>query len=159
MQFLLFYAIINYMSTELKQSEIEYLLTLEKNYVGSQKYKYPTFGGKLNIQLSSSDKNEEFILDVWRSHITLSKNTFQNRAKGSIILLRLDLDPAPHRNPDGEVITGSHLHIYKEGYGDKIAYSLPEFFDDCTNAKDFLEKFMDYCHIINKPIIEEDLFI
>ena len=45
------------------------------------------------------------------------------------------------------------------GHGDKYAYSLPEFFDDCKEPKDFLEKFMDYCHIIKKPIIEEDLFV
>ena len=147
------------MSAELTQNEIEYLLNLEKNYVGTQKFKYPILGGKLNIQLSSSDKNEEFILDITRSHISLSKNTFQNRAQGSIILLRLDLDSAPHRNPDGEMVTGNHLHIYKEGYGDKFAYSLPEDFDKCSDVKDFLEQFMDYCHINNKPIIEEDLFI
>lgn len=155
----MFYAIIYLMGTELTQSEINYLLNLEKNYVGTQKYKYPTLGGKLNIQLSSPDRNEEFILDITRSNISLTKNTFQNRARGSIILLRLDLDPAPHRNPDGEIITGTHLHIYREGYGDKIAYPLPECFDKCTNARDFLEKFMDYCHIMNKPVIEEDLFI
>ena len=67
------------MSVELTQNEIEYLLNLDKNYVGAQKFKYPTLGGKLNIQLSSSDKKEDFILDITRSHISLSKNTFQNR--------------------------------------------------------------------------------
>ena len=147
------------MSSELTQNEIEYLLNLEKNYVGAQKFIYPTLGGKLNIQLSSADKNEDFILDITRSHISLSKNTFQNRARGVIILLRLDLNPAPHRNPDGKVVTGNHLHIYKEGFGDKYAYSLPDVFSDCKDISDFLDKFMDYCHIINKPIIEEDLFI
>lgn len=147
------------MSAELTQNEIEYLLNLEKNYVGTQKFKYPTLGGKLNIQLSSADKNEEFILDVTRSHISLTKNSFQNRARGSVILLRLDLDSAPHRNPDGEIVTGNHLHIYKEGYGDKFAYPLPDNFVKCNDVKDFLQQFMDYCHIINKPIIEEDLFI
>lgn len=147
------------MSAELTQNEIEYLLNLEKNYVGAQKFKYPTLGGKLNIQLSSNDKNEDFILDITRSHISLSKNTFQNRARGVIILLRLDLNPAPHRNPDGKVVTGNHLHVYKEGFGDKYAYPLPEEFIDCKGINDFLDTFMDYCHIINKPIIEEDLFI
>ena len=32
------------MSAELTQNEIEYLLNLEKNYVGVQKFKYPTLG-------------------------------------------------------------------------------------------------------------------
>ena len=65
------------MSSELTQNEIKYLLNLEKNYVGVQKFKYPTLGGRLNIQLTSADKNEDFILDITRSHISLSKNTFQ----------------------------------------------------------------------------------
>ena len=147
------------MSSELTQNEIDYLLNLEKNYVGAQKFKYPTLGGRLNIQLTSADKNEDFILDITRSHISLSKNTFQNRARGVIILLRLDLNPAPHRNPDGKVVAGNHLHVYKEEFGDKYAYPLPEEFIDCKDINDFLDKFMDYCHIINKPIIEEDLFI
>ena len=34
-----------------------------------------------------------------------------------------------------------------------------DVFSDCKDISDFLDKFMDYCHIINKPIIEEDLFI
>jgi len=56
-------------------------------------------------------------------------------------------------------VTGNHLHIYKEGFGDKYAYPLPEEFIDCKDINDFLEKFMNYCNIVNKPIIEEDLFI
>ncbi len=147
------------MSAELTQYEIEYLLNLEKNYVGAQKFKYPTLGGRVNIQLTSADKNEDFILDITRSHISLSKNSFQNRARGTIVLLRLDLNSAPHRNPDGKIVTGNHLHIYKEGFGDKYAYSLPDDFSDCKDISDFFDKFMDYCHIIIKPIIEEDLFI
>ena len=147
------------MSSELTKNEIKYLLNLEKNYVEAQKCIYPTKKKKKNIQLSSTDKNEEFILDITRPHISLLKNTFQNRARNSIVLLRLDLNPAPHRNPDGKVVTGNHLHIYREGFGDKYAYSLPDVFSDCKDISDFLDKFMDYCHIINKPIIEEDLFI
>ncbi len=70
------------MCSELTQNEIEYLLNLEKNYVGAQKFKYPILGGRLNIQLTSADRNEEFILDITRPHISLLKNTFQNRARG-----------------------------------------------------------------------------
>lgn len=147
------------MENGLSKNEIEYLLSLEKNYVESQKFKFPSLGGKIAIPLISKDKSEDFILDISRSRVDIIKNTFQNRVRKTIILLRLDINSAPHRNPDGEVLTGPHLHIYTEGYGDKYAYSLPEFFDDCKEPKDFLEKFMDYCHIIKKPIIEEDLFI
>lgn len=147
------------MENGLSKNEIEYLLSLEKNYVESQKFKFPSLGGKITVSLISDDKSEDFILDISRSRVDILKNTFQNRVRKTIILLRLDINSAPHRNPDGEVLDGTHLHIYTEGYGDKYAYSLPEFFDDCKEPKDFLEKFMDYCHIIKKPIIEEDLFV
>ena len=147
------------MENGLSKNEIDYLLSLEKNYVESQKFKFPSLGGKITIPLISDDKGEDFILDVSRSHVDILKNTFQNRARKTIVLLRLDINGAPHRNPAGKVLGGTHLHIYTEGHGDKYAYSLPEFFDDCKEPKDFLEKFMDYCHIIKKPIIEEDLFV
>jgi hypothetical protein len=35
--------------------------------------------------------------------------------------MRLDLDGPPHRNPDDEEIPWPHLHVYREGYGDKWA--------------------------------------
>jgi hypothetical protein len=41
------------------------------------------------------------MLDVTRAEIKLTKATYQNRARAAIILLRLDLDGPPHRNPDG----------------------------------------------------------
>ena len=148
-----------YMSIELTKAEIDYLLNLEKHCISSDTYKFPDQGGKIEIPLISSDKHEEFKLDIFRSSINLSKNTFQNRARKTISLLRLDLGGAPHRNPDGKVVTGNHLHVYKEGFGDKYAYPLPEEFIDCKDINDFLEKFMNYCNIVNKPIIEEDLFI
>lgn len=143
----------------LSKTEIEYLLNLEKNCKSSQKYTFPSLGGKIEIELSSTDKKEYFLLDVWRSHIDLTRTKFQNRARKIIPLVRLDINSAPHKNPDGEQLDGTHLHIYKEGYGDKFAYPLPVEFTDCKSPGVFLEKFMDYCHIIKKPIIEKDLFV
>lgn len=147
------------MSDKISKAEIEYLLNLEQNCKSSQKYIFPSLGGKIEIELSSTDKKEDFLLDVWRSHIDLTRTKFQNRARNTIPLVRLDINSAPHKNPDGEQLAGTHLHIYKEGYNDKFAYSLPGEFTDCKSPGDFLEKFMDYCHIIKKPIIEEDLFV
>lgn len=146
------------MENALSKTKIEYLLDIEKYYLDSQSYKFPSLGGKLSIPLKSSDKNEDFILDITRSHINISKNTFQNRARKTIVLLRLDIDSAPHQNPNGEKLGGTHLHIYKEGYGDKFAYPLPDDFKNCNGISDYLDKFMDYCHIIKKPIIEKELF-
>ena len=129
----------------------------EKYYEGRERFKYPP-GGKLAIPLFSRALREEFILDISRSSIRLSKNTFQNRVRVAVVLVRLDLDGAPHRNPDGEELSGTHFHIYHPNSGDKWAYLLPEIFTEPSNVMLTLDQFMDYCKIVAKPIVDSGLF-
>lgn len=98
-------------------------------------------------------------MDIARSRVDISKTTYQNRARKTIVLLRLDIGGAPHRNPDGQEIPSPHLHIYKEGYGDKFAYPLPREFTFCENTLDYLDTFMDYCNIVGKPNLDTGLFV
>ncbi|MGI9073949.1 MAG: DUF6978 family protein [Bryobacteraceae bacterium] len=79
---------------------------------------FPVPGGRLAIPLTSVDKRENFELDVARAQLKLTKATYQNRARRPIILMRLDLDGRPHRNPNDEEISCPHLHIYREGHSD-----------------------------------------
>ena len=61
--------------------------------------------------------------------------------------LRLDYGGPLHRNPDGEEIPCPHLHIYREGYGDKWAVPIPT--QDSPNIHDHwqtLQDFMRYCN-------------
>jgi hypothetical protein len=85
----------------------------------------PSLGGKLVIELASVDKSEDFLLDVTRSRIDFSRITYQNRGRVVVVLKRLDLNGAPHRNPDDQIIPCPHLHTYREGYGDKWAEPVP----------------------------------
>ena len=114
----------------------------------------------MRLSLQSMDKKQTFNLDVTRGYIALEKITFQTRARKAVVLVRLDIDGPPHRNPDGEEIGCPHIHLYCEGYGDKWAYPLPDELK-CVldNPYNLLDKFMDYCHIIRKPIIQRELFI
>jgi hypothetical protein len=74
-----------------------------------------------------------FLLDVTLYQIKLTKATFQNRARAVIILYRLDIDGAPHRNPDDQEVPCPHLHVYREGFGDKWATPAPtDKFPDTT---------------------------
>ena len=93
------------------------------------------------------------MLDINRNKINLSKITYQNRTRTNIILVRLDLNGAPHRNPNGDEISGTHIHIYKEGFNDKIAEELPEEFKDIkyNDIKEFLKTFLQYCNIDGIP--------
>lgn len=144
---------------ELSENEIDVLLKTEKYCFESQKFSFPQLGGKISIPLFSENKQEEFLLDISRSRIEVLKTTYQNRARKTIILLRLDIGSAPHRNPNGQEISSPHLHIYKECYGDKFAYPLPEEFNLCSDSIDYLNTFMDYCNIVVKPNIDIGLFV
>ena len=144
----------------LTQQEADALLVLEKYDFSNDEYKFPYLGGTLRLSLQSMDKKETFNLDVTRGYIALEKITFQTRARKAVVLVRLDIDGPPHRNPDGEEIGCPHIHLYCEGYGNKWAYPLPDELK-CVldNPYNLLDKFMDYCHIIRKPIIQRELFI
>ena len=144
----------------LTQQEADALLVLGKYNFSNDEYKFPYFGGSLRLSLQSMDKKETFNLDVTRGYIALEKITFQTRARKAVVLVRLDIDGPPHRNPDGEEIGCPHIHLYREGYGDKWAYPLPDELK-CVldNPYNLLDKFKDYCHIIGKPIIQRELFI
>jgi hypothetical protein len=76
------------------------------------------------------------------------------------ILARLDFGGPPHRNPDGEEIPCPHLHLYREGYGDKWAVPIPV--DRFPNVNDLwltLQDFMDYCNVIEPPQIIRGVFV
>ncbi len=90
-------------------------MSMEKKRVDDTDWLFPIEGNRLSVPLISADKRENFMLDVMRAQIKLTKATYRNRARQVIILMRLDLDGRPHRNPDGVEIPCPHLHIYREG--------------------------------------------
>jgi len=87
---------------EITQAEADALVQMEKRCSEETEWLFPVPGQRLAIPLTSVDKRENFMLDVTRAQIKLTKATFQNRARQAIILMRLDLDGPPHTNPDGE---------------------------------------------------------
>jgi hypothetical protein len=146
------------MTTLLTHQEADALLALEKHFLGDGRFEFPSLGGALRIPLHSSDRREEFSLDITRGRILLEKNTFQTRARKAVILARLDLAGPPHRNPDDEEIDCPHLHLYREGYGDKWAMPLPDIFAGIADVLVLMDAFMDYCRVVDKPISERGLF-
>lgn len=142
----------------LTQAEADALIAMEKHRVNEDRHDFPV-AGSLVVPLQSPDKREQFLLDIKRGRIDLSKATYQNRGRQVIVLVRLDLGGAPHRNPDGEELPCPHLHLYREGYGDKWAIALPsEKFSKTSNLWRTLEDFMRFCSITQPPWIEPGLF-
>jgi len=139
----------------LTQKESVVLINLKKWLTESQTISL-TPGSNFAYDLDSSDPSEKFILDLWRGTIRL-KARYQTRARKSIILVRLDLNGAPHTNPNGQIIDCPHMHIYKEGFDDKWAYSLPKSFSDPSDISVAFRDFCNYCNI-RTPNFENVLF-
>ena len=145
---------------DIPQAEADALIAMEKHCAENKKsWLFPEPGGRLSVALVSPDKRENFILDVTRAQIKLTKATFQNRARQAIILMRLDLDGPPHTNPDDTRIPCPHLHMYREGYGVKWAFPAPV--DRYPNVEDLFstfEAFMRHCNVKEAPQIDIGLF-
>jgi len=147
-------------NANLTQAEADTLLAMEKHRADDLGWDYPDLGGQITIPLVSNDRREPFLLDVRRGRIDLVKGTYQNRGRQVVILARLDFGGAPHRNPDGEEVGSPHLHLYREGYGDKWACPVPP--DHFSNLDDLwltLQEFMRFCNIAEPPFIKRGLFI
>jgi hypothetical protein len=144
---------------DLTQAEADALIAMEKHRESDKEWSFPGPGQRLAIPLTSPDKRENFMLDITRSQLKLTKATYQNRARQVVILMRLDLDGPPHRNPDEQEIPCPHLHVYREGYGDKWAVPAPV--GQYPNTQDLFstfEAFMQHCNITQMPAIQRGLF-
>jgi hypothetical protein len=80
------------------------------------------------------------------------------RGRHVFVLARLDF-AAPHRNPDGSEVGVPHLHLYREGFGDKWAFDVPDgLLTDPNDAWQVLLDFMRYCNVVEQPNISRGLF-
>ena len=146
--------------TNLGQAEADALIAMEKHRANEDRHTFPMGGESLILPLLSPDKREAFLLDLSRARIDLAKVKMQNRARQVVVLVRLDLAGAPHRNPDGQEIPCPHLHIFREGFGDKWAVPVPpDRFPDLTDWWATLGHFLAYCNITQPPHIERGLFV
>lgn len=146
--------------TNISQKEANELIAMEKHRIDDiTTYDFPARGEKFNIELKSLDARETFLLDVSRQRINQYKIKYQNRARSTIVLVRLDFAGRPHQNPDSEEIPTPHLHIYREGFGDKWARPLlKELFPNINDPFETLIHFMEFCNITKQPKFNKPLF-
>jgi hypothetical protein len=143
----------------LTQAEADALIAMEKHRANEDQHDFPMAGDSLVLPLQSSDKREQFSLDISRGRIDLLRAKYQNRARQVIGLVRLDLGGRPHRNPDDQELPCPHLHVYKEGYGHKWATPVPvDRFNRISDLYGTLEDFMRFCNITQPPHINRGLF-
>jgi hypothetical protein len=143
----------------LTQAEADDLIAVEKHRVNEDRHGFPMGGDSLVLPLQSADRREQFLLDISRGRIDLVRGKYQNRARQVIVLVRLDFGGRPHRNPDDQELPCPHLHVYKEGYGDKWAMPVPVHqFSRILDFYGTLEDFMRFCNITQPPYIDRGLF-
>ena len=132
----------------LTQAEADVLIAMEKHRSDEGRRDFPMGGQSLSLPLHSADRHENFLLDLRRGHIDLQKIKMQNRGRQVVVLVRLDLGGAPHRNPDDEEIPAPHL-------GDKWAVPLPaDRFRNPANMWATFEDFLRFCNITQPPHIQ-----
>lgn len=103
----------------LAHTDADALLRMEKVPASADTFHFPDLAGWVEVPLASRDEREQFSLDINRKRISLTTG-YQACGQKVVVLARLDF-AAPHRNPDGSEVGVPHLHLYREGYGDKWA--------------------------------------
>ncbi len=112
-------------------------------------------GADETYELADPNGRETFLLDVWRGTLRLTKLRFQNRVRTIVVLARLDVDGAPHTNPDGNRLPGTHLHLFKEGYDDKWAYLVDsKIFTTLSDPSTTFQEFCAFCKIESVPAVQ-----
>ncbi len=139
----------------LTQPEADQLMQMLKHFVRPPAAITIPPGADDTYELAGSNDREKFLLDVWRGTLRLSKLKLQNRVRAAVVLVRLDVDGAPHTNPDGTRLSGAHVHLFKEGYDDKWAYPADrKKFTLLSDPGTTFHDFCAYCNIESPPPVQ-----
>lgn len=135
--------------------EFDKLLNLTK-YFTQDNIQLPYVGEANIFDVAAYQSNEKFFLDVdRRSRIELKIKIQTRYAITKIPLVRIDINSAPHRNPDGTKTSRNHIHIYRDmpnNLGNlPWAYDLETFepFTDSITSMDFMQIFYSFCRYCN----------
>lgn len=138
----------------ISQPEADALIAMKKSFINPKMVSLKQ-GIDETYELIGEDQKERFFFDLWRGVLRLSKYKLQTRGRILVVLVRLDINGSPHTNPDGQILDGTHLHIYKEGFGDKWAYPMePSVFEDISSVGSTFRGFCKYCNIEAIPYQE-----
>ncbi len=139
----------------LTQAEAEQLIQMVKHFVNAPAVISIPPGADDTYELAGPNDREKFLLDVWRGTLRLTKLRFQDRVRTVVVLVRLDVDGAPHSNPDGERMAGTHLHIFREGFDDRWAYPVdPTVFTLLSDSGTTFQEFCAFCKIESPPPVQ-----
>lgn len=137
-------------SIKITQEEAEKLLQMLKNTLVDE-IQFLSAGKSIEFNVEGETKEDIFVINIFRGKINRLKYNIGARVmKNGIVLLELHINPSNrHPNPDGELITGKHWHIYSEKYGLKWAFPA-----DDINSEDFEKNTISFLikfNVVEKP--------
>jgi hypothetical protein len=139
----------------LTQAEADQFIQMAKHFIRPPASISIPPGVDETYELAALDDRERFLLDVWRGTLRLTKLKFQNRVRTVVVLVRLDVDGAPHTNPDGQKLSGTHLHLFREGYDDKWAFAVDaNAFTLLSDPGTTFQEFCAFCKIESPPSVQ-----
>jgi hypothetical protein len=151
----------------LSQTEADQLLALPKGFAENvNEIAFPrSTGFHDHYDLFEVNGRERFVLDLSRSSPNTAKLKFQTRARTIFVLARFDINGTFHPNPlagphrPGERLSGTHIHLFHEGFGDRVAYlpgDLPAFASLLlTDETQLMIAFLAFCGVQRIPQIQE----
>ena len=109
---------------------------------------------KWNRDIVSVESKDAFVLDYYRGEVNLKRYSLNKRYRTTINLIRI-CSQGRHTNPDGTSFKGPHLHLYKEGFEDRIAHpiSILGLGDECS-VEDALLALLKYINLQPIPSIQ-----
>lgn len=159
--------VVSHMS--LDQSEADRLLAMPKVFAAEVAVvDFPNVQAfEVEYPLSGVGNREQFSLDLERGNRKRARLKFQTRSRKIYIIARVDIEGRPHRNPvdaihrPNERLTGTHIHLYREGFADRVAY-LPEDLPKLVAPADnndvsWLVAFLRFCNVVELPQIQEGI--
>jgi hypothetical protein len=149
----------------LAQAEADSLLGMAKEFLDDDPLEFCQTQPMNNERwLRSLDRREQFILTVERGRRRRIRLKYQTRARKVIVLARMELNGPAHWNPPespyrpGERLDGTHVHLYRENFEDRIAYAIPDvpglMARDLGNGLMCLEDFLRFCGVGRWPNIQ-----
>ncbi len=138
----------------LDDAQFNYLIKLNKSFKEDTVIVLGPAPINWTRDIISLDTKDTFLLDFYRGALNISKYSINKRYRTAIPLVRI-CSQKRHTNPDGTVFSGPHFHIYKEGFGDRIAHPFSKLGinDDCP-MDEALVAMLHYCNVGKLPNIQ-----
>ena len=134
------------------QDTFEALMGLRKRFSDSSEL---SLGKNWTRDIESVLSKDKFQLDYRSGKIEIRKYSLNHRTRTSVVLVRY-CSLKRHTNPDGTVFDGAHIHVFFEGFDDKIALKVEDVLKidpSLATREEVLAALLKYCNI-EEPAIQ-----